>query len=75
MPEIQPTQEQDIQEAYMNALVENIGDILTEEQKSKYCLIFGDRVVGQYDTLESALQAQHRDFAFIMTVMYYPPRN
>jgi hypothetical protein len=60
------------QELYLEALSERIGHILTDKQKNRYCLIFGYRVVGEYDTLLEATSAQVKDFSFALTVLYVP---
>jgi len=57
---------------YLQELNSNIERVLTKEQQAKYCLIFGNHVVGTYDTEEAAKTAQDNDFRNLSTVMYIP---
>lgn len=62
------------QEEYLADLMENIDQVLTMDQReNKYCLIFGDQVIGEYTTAEAAAAAQATEFKNIMSVLWVPP--
>ena len=50
----------------------NFHDLLTEEQRNKFCLFFGRRVIDAYDTLDQAQEAQKNKFKNIYTALYIP---
>ena len=57
---------------YMDFMMNNIFSILTPQQRTQYCLIFGQRVLASFDTLEEAHQAQRTTFSFLVTMLYVP---
>lgn len=69
------SQQQDRESEYLDWLNTSIvhdHKILTPEQRKKYCLIFGERVLQHYDTLRAALDDQHNRFSSLLTVLYVP---
>jgi len=66
---------EDRQLLYLKDLMNNIAFRLTKDQQDKYCLLFGNHVVGTYDTEQAAKTAQEKEFANLMTVMYVPPKK
>ena len=60
------------QASYLKELLCDIKSILTEEQQTKYCLLFGKHVLGIYDTEAEATLAQDQEFMNLATVLYCP---
>lgn len=61
--------------AYLKELMSDVHVILTEEQQTKYCLLFGKHVLGSYDTEADATLAQTKEFPNLSTVLYFPSKT
>lgn len=57
---------------YLQKVMGNIESILTEAQRKKYCVIFGERVLGEFNSLEEAKQAQNDQWKNVCTALYAP---
>jgi len=57
---------------YLEALASNLKHILTEQQRNKFCLIFGTRVIGVYNSREEAMHAQDTTYSCLLTSLYIP---
>lgn len=64
-----------IEKTYREIMESIARGILTDAQKSKYCLIFGQRVIGEYDTVEEAIHAQTTEYALMITILITPETN
>lgn len=60
---------------YMDRISTTIFSVLTPEQQNKCCVIFGDRVLKTFDTLEDCIRSQETDFPFLLTMLYIPSRS
>lgn len=58
--------------AYMHNVSSCISEIIPVGKTHKYCVVFGDEVIGTYDTLEEALDAQKSTWRFLNTLLYIP---
>lgn len=58
-------------ENYMKDLAKSIRAVLTENQRRKYCVIFGPRVLGEFDSLEEAIKCK-KSHSCLVTMLYMP---
>lgn len=57
---------------YLHTLDKVLEDTMTVEQRSKFCLIFGHRIIAEFDTVEQATTAQNTEFDHLSTVLVLP---
>lgn len=66
-------QEQDINELRFECAAQAV-DNLSVEQQSKFCIIFGKRVLDQYDTREE-MDANLHKYSCLDVSKYYPHKS
>jgi hypothetical protein len=64
---------EDRERLYMQHMSETIDSVLTESQRKKYCVIFGEScVLGEFDSREEAVKAQNDVWKNLLTILYVP---
>jgi hypothetical protein len=53
-------------------ILQRLDQLLTPKQRSRYCLLFGARVLAEFDSLQEAQKAKIEDFKFVSTTLYIP---
>ncbi len=57
---------------YYAGLIASMNDIVPEDKRDKFCLIFGQQILTTHDTYEEAKHAQDVEFMHVHTTMYQP---
>ena len=60
---------------YFKRLAELADEILTNDQKLQYCLIFGNRVIASANTRAEIDDISNSRFSHMLCVVYCPPQH
>lgn len=52
----------------------SIKDAIPKKHQQKYCLLFGKRFMGCYDTREEMTKAVENEYKYIAVTRYYPEK-